>query len=452
MVIKYLVKAGKSRTTLTYRRRWPASLQETAKAAGAGPLCAMETGLSVDASLAEQEQAVEVGHTEWERQCSLLEAYEHALTADTEHDEYGRRRADALHHLGLMLSKDPQKAAARKARRRRDLEEVATRAAGKSLASALALYWKAHGVDPDTVMESKGTRERNRYWHEWLAHLEGDYVLTKRDVKAIDAIQQAFDDWQDEMLDRGCSHETVARARSAVIAVIRWLSQEYRLGWHIELKRLPAKKRTAKQTLSVEEQRRLLGLIAEQPSETTAMIAVMLAGGVMASEIKRMDPDAVSRSLASVYPYVTVGAGDVEVKTEARRRFVPIVWDTQVLEVVREYLPRAIESLEDTADPTARVNKWLRTRDFKDITGHRLRDTMASVATAAMANPLVLARVGGWSGSGLNPTMLGYGAGDESTELLRTLTEEVTRWWAPALTPESPDDGSNVVPMRRKGA
>jgi hypothetical protein len=197
MVIKYLVKAGRSRTTLTYRRRWPASLQETAKAAGAGPLCSLETGLSVDASLAEQEQAVEVGHAEWERQCELLKAYEHALTADTEHDEYGRRRADELHHLGLMLSKDPQRQAARKQRRRRDLEEVATRAAGKTLASALGLYWKAHGIDPDTVSESKGTRERDRYWREWLTHLEGDYVLTKRDAKAIDAIQQAFDESRD---------------------------------------------------------------------------------------------------------------------------------------------------------------------------------------------------------------------------------------------------------------
>jgi integrase len=348
-----------------------------------------------------------------------------------------------------MLSKDPQRQAARKLRRQSDLADVAERAAGKTLASALSLYWKANGIDPDTVSDSKGTRERDRYWREWLEHLEGDYVLSKRDASAIDAIQQAFDNWQDEMLGRGCSHETVARARSAVIAVIRWLSQEYRLGWHIELKRLPAKKRTAKQTLSVEEQRRLLSLIADQPSETTAMIAVMLAGGVMASEIKRMDPDAVTASLASVYPYVAVGAGDVEVKTEARRRFVPIVWDTQVLEVVREYLPQAIQSLANTADPTARVNKWLRTRGFTGITCHRLRDTMASVATAAVANPLVLARVGGWSGSGLNPTMLGYGAGDESNELLRTLTEEVARWWAPALTPDSPDGGSNVVQMRR---
>ena len=198
-----------------------------------------------------------------------------------------------------------------------------------------------------------------------------------------------------------------------MIAVIRWLSQEYRLGWHIELKRLPAKKRTAKQTLSVEEQRRLLGLIEDQPSGTTAMIAVMLAGGVMASEIKRMDPDAVNASLASVYPFVAVGAGDVEVKTEARRRFVPIVWGAEVLEVVGRYCPEQ-SIIATTADPTARVNKWLRTRGFTGITCHRLRDTMASVATA-VANPLVLTGVGGWSGSGLNPTCLATALGTNRT-------------------------------------
>lgn len=435
--IKYIIQDGKRRTTLSYQKAWPTRLKETAKALGMGSNCKLATKLPLDASLADQEEAVAAGHVEWQRQCELMDAYS--------------RAADAEQASSTVIIPGRNKAAEglRRRMKRHATQDAHKRYAGKTLHGALGLYWTAHGIDPDTVSDSKGTRERDRYWHEWLEHMSGDYVLKKHDTQAIDAIQQAFDNWQDEMLARGCSHETVARARSSVITVIRWLSQEYRLGWHIELKRLPAKKRTAKQTLSVEEQRRLLALIAEQPSETTAMIAVMLAGGVMASEIKRMDPDAVSRSLASVYPYVAVGAGDVQVKTEARRRFVPIVWDTQVLEVVREYLPRAIESLATTADPTARVNKWLRTRGFTGITCHRLRDTMASVATAAMANPLVLARVGGWSGSGLNPTMLGYGAGDESSELLRTLTEEVARWWAPALAPDSPD-GGNVVPMRRK--
>ena len=438
--IKYLIQDGKRRTTLSYQRAWPTRLKETAKALGIGANCKLPTKLPLDASLADQEEAVAAGHVEWQRQCGLMEAYSRAAEGEQSSS-------------GAIIIPGRNKAAEglRRRMKRQATQETHKRYAGKTLHGALDLYWKAHGVDPETVQDSKGTRERDRYWHEWLEHLSGDHVLKKHDTQAIDAIQQAFDSWQDEMLGRGCSHETVARARSSVIAVIRWLSQEYRLGWHIELKRLPAKKRTAKQTLSVEEQRRLLGLIEDQPSETTAMIAVMLAGGVMASEIKRMDPDAVNASLASVYPFVAVGAGDVEVKTEARRRFVPIVWGAEVLEVVRQYLPRAIESLATTADPTARVNKWLRTRGFTGITCHRLRDTMASVATAAVANPLVLARVGGWSGSGLNPTMLGYGAGDESNELLRTLTEEVARWWAPALAPDSPDDGSNVVlPMRRK--
>ena len=438
--IRYIIQDGKRRTTLSYQKAWPTRLKETAKALGMGANCKLATKLPLDASLADQEEAVAAGHVEWQRQCDLMDAYSRAAEATQDSSSIilpkGNKAAEGL----------------RRRLKRNATQDAHKRYAGKTLHGALGLYWTAHGIDPDTVSQTKGTRERDRYWHEWLEHLSGDYVLKKHDTQAIDAIQQAFDNWQDEMLDRGCSHETVARARSSVITVIRWLSQEYRLGWHIELKRLPAKKRTAKQTLSVEEQRRLLALIAEQPSETTAMIAVMLAGGVMASEIKRMDPDAVSVSLASVYPYVAVGAGDVEVKTEARRRFVPIIWGADVLEVVREYLPQAIRSLATTADPTARVNKWLRTRGFKGITGHRLRDTMASAATAAMANPLVLARVGGWSGSGLNQTMLGYGAGDESSELLRTLTEEVARWWTPALTPDSPNDGSNVVPLRRNDA
>ena len=449
MHLKYLVKINDTRTSLTYRRRWPAGLQDTAKASGVGAMCSVETGVSVDASLTEQEQAVEVGNAEWERQCSLLKAYEHALTADPDAEDKGSRRADELFHLGLMLSKDPRQTAQRKQRRRKNLEGLATRASGKTLMSALDLYWKARNVDPSTVNDSKGTRERQRYWDEWVVHLDGDYVLTKRDPKAIDSIQNAFDSWQEEMQGRGVKSSTVARARSAVIAVIRWLSQEYRLGWHVELKKLPATKRTAKAVLSVEEQRRLLRLITEQPSETTAMLAVMLAGGVMPSEIKRMDPDATTVALLSVYPHVVVGAGGVDVKAEARRRFVPIVWDAEVLEVVREYLPQAIRSLENTSDPAARVNKWLRTRDFKNITGHRLRDTMAAAAGAAMANPIALARVGGWSGSGLSAVMLGYGSGAEGTELLRSLTEECRRWWASAIAPDGGDD-DKVVPLRRE--
>ena len=399
-------------------------------------MCYVETGLPLDASLADQEQAVAEGNTEWERQCSLMRA----IKAAAEEQQQGS---------SIIIAGNNAAALALKARRKRQTtEDVAKRAAGKTLKGALEMYWLAHDVDPATVEDTKATRERQRYWDEWSPHLDGDYVLKKRDPKAIDAIQNAFDSWQDEMRSRGVTSSTVARARSAVIAVIRWLDDEYRLGWHIQLKKLPATKRTAKAVLDVEGQRRLLKLIAEQPSETTAMIAVMLAGGVMPSEIKRMDADAVVTSLMSVYPHVVVGAGDVDVKAEARRRFVPIVWGDEVLDVVRNHLPDAIRSLETTADPAARVNKWLRTRGFDGITGHRLRDTMAAAAGAAMANPIALARVGGWSGAGLNTVMLGYGAGDEGTELLRSLTEECRRWWASAIAPDGGDD--KVVPLRKR--
>jgi len=401
--IKYMVKDGKRRTTLSYQRAWPTRLKATAKAMGYGASLKMSTGLALDSPLGSQEEAVEAGHAEWQRLCGLMDAYS---------------RATDMAGTTMVLPK--------RLKDSRDSNRLKQMAAShtRTLAQGLQLY-----LDSNPPPTEKSGRERKRYWSEWMGHVAGDHVLKRNNPQAIEAIERAFDDWQADMLARSCTHETVARARSAVVSVVRWLSEEYRLGWHVQLKRLPQKKRTAKATLSVAEQKRLLRCVVEDPGATSAMVAVMLAGGVMASEIKRMDPEAVSVSLAAEYPYVAVGANDVGVKTEARRRFVPIVWSTDVLEVVQEYLPSAIVSLKNTSDPAARVNKWLKARGFEGITGHSLRHTMASAATAALANPLVLARVGGWSGSGLNPVMLGYGSGDESTELIRTLSEECRRWF-----------------------
>ena len=66
---------------------------------------------------------------------------------------------------------------------------------------------------------------------------------------------------------------------------------------------------------------------------------------------------------------------------------------------------------------------------------------MAAMAGAAMATPIAMARVGGWSGSGLNPVMLGYGAGMEDSELVASLAAEVSRWWRPVL----PEEGLRLV-------
>jgi integrase len=153
----------------------------------------------------------------------------------------------------------------------------------------------------------------------------------------------------------------------------------------------------------------------------------MLAGGVMPSEIGRLDPEEAVRTLSSATPYVTIGAEGV-VKKEARRRIVPLPWSAEVLQAVIRHLPTAIVRANTTTNPSAVVNKWLRQRDF-NATGHSLRHTMQAAASASMANPLALARIGGWSGAGLNTTMLTYGAGVDDSELVQSLMAESRRWF-----------------------
>ena len=245
------------------------------------------------------------------------------------------------------------------------------------------------------------------------------------------------------MQARGCTSSTIERARNSVASVLRWGAIEYRINWHISLKRLPKQAEQGKQVLTSTQQAELLRAVVDSDGPTAAMVAVMLAGGVMPSEIARLDKDEAIRTLSEARPYVTIGSTS-KVKAKARRRVVPIVWDADVLAVIRNHLPEAIDRAQDNADNSATVNKFLKARGF-NVTGHGLRHTLMAVAQSAMANPLVLARVGGWSAAGLNPVMMGYGADVSDSELLDVLTTEARRWWAKVISDEA---GLRVVSSR----
>ena len=70
-----------------------------------------------------------------------------------------------------------------------------------------------------------------------------------------------------------------------------------------------------------------------------AAILMMLQGGMMPSEIGRLDVDATVESLAAENPHVLVGYGDAQTKTDSRKRIVPVVVETAL---VREHLIEGI--------------------------------------------------------------------------------------------------------------
>ena len=417
--MKYLVRQSAAHATLTYQRRWPTKLAPVAKAAGYGAKFTCPTGCSVDANEITQAHAKQAGDAEYDRTIALLKLAE-------------TRGKTGIQVMGLDAKGKPVGKASRVLSRGKVKRAVQS---GVTVFELLGLWLDAHGEQTP-----KALADRQRYWDEWTTAVGSDLAATD---SALSEIHRGFDVWQAEMQARGCTSSTIERARNSVASVLRWGAIEYRINWHISLKRLPKQAEQGKQVLTSTQQAELLRAVVESDGPTAAMVAVMLAGGVMPSEIARLDKDEAIRTLSEARPYVTIGSTS-KVKAKARRRVVPIVWDADVLAVIRNHLPEAIDRAQDNADNSATVNKFLKARGF-NVTGHGLRHTLMAVAQSAMANPLVLARVGGWSAAGLNPVMMGYGADVSDSELLDVLTTEARRWWAKVISDEA---GLRVVSSR----
>jgi integrase len=281
---------------------------------------------------------------------------------------------------------------------------------------------------PDLTKKAKA--DRDRYWREWCSFIPDDEAAT---AKSIRTIHRAFNDYTEDMLSRGLTPATVERARGSIRSVLRWSSRKLNLGWTIELQQLPKHTAASKPVLDPDQQRALLDAVVSHEGKTAAMVALMLAGGVMTSEIARLDPDEALRTLSTAQPYIVIGA-NADVKAEARRRIVPIVWSTEVLEVMRTYLPAAIKRSATTVDPSVTVNNWMKARGI-GTTGHGLRHTLAVAATVSGVNPLSLARIGGWhmAGGGVSKIMLSYGRGIDDSELVTSLTADARIIWGHLL-------------------
>ena len=167
----------------------------------------------------------------------------------------------------------------------------------------------------------------------------------------------------------------------------------------------------------------------------------------MPTEVARLDVDATMESLAAENPHVLIGYGGADTKTDSRKRIVPVVVET---ELVREHLIEGIRWAAGVKEGTgsATINKRLKAAGF-DKTGHSLRHTLAQNLKAAGVPETQGSLIAGWkSGSGVPEKMMHYGA-EGVSEYVQPLAEASRQAHAHLL---SGDGGSNVVPMRRKGA
>ena len=424
--IRYLKQATPANKTLTFQRRWPSSLADAAKAAGLPMIYHYPTKCPVNGDAYEQAQAQRQGLAAYDKQVALLKLVERS--ADTGIRIMGGGHGGGHKDTQAKIHSAMQRAGLHPTRGGRVMGKRRAKALVENSHTLFDLYplWLAQ--KPDLTKKAKA--DRDRYWREWCSFIPEDEAAR---TKSIHTIHRAFNDYTEDMLSRGLTPATVERARGSIRSVLRWSSRKLNLGWTIELQQLPKHEAASKPVLDPDQQRALLDAVVSHEGKTAAMVALMLAGGVMVSEIARLDPDEALRTLSTAQPYIVIGAS-ADVKAAARRRIVPIVWSTEVLEVMRRHLPSAIKRSANTVDPSVTVNNWMRARGI-GTTGHGLRHTLQAAATVAGVNPLSLARIGGWqmAGTGVSKIMLSYGRGIDDSELVTSLTVEARIIWGHLL-------------------
>jgi len=120
---------------------------------------------------------------------------------------------------------------------------------------------------------------------------------------------------------------SIRRELTDIIACLRFTSREHSFGWRLQrplLKVLPSK---SKHVLTVEHQSLLVShcLSIEDSTVGAAVTALLyLLGGVMFSEVERMDLDQQIEALNSKIPHVVISP-KTKTKTAARPRAIPII-------------------------------------------------------------------------------------------------------------------------------
>ena len=445
------LNTGRSKT-LTYQRKYPKDVAAlVGKALYKAPL-----GLAPPPACSESElaRAVEQATEVFELKCKQARNSDAGVFSDREVDLLA---AEILRKEGLRTGQfagwdgeagDPAAELLDVDPLGQTVEDKARQAAYRALMSAksaprtLTIDELLEAYLKSKPREGKALADLTRNWRGAMGHI-GDAFATP---DAVERIHAGLDSWVAERL-REVTAGSVQRGLNDVVSVLRWASRRFRIGWHIEAPELPEHKANTRHPFTRDEQRQLVEATRRWDDGVAAAILMMLQGGMMPSEIGRLDVDATVESLAAENPHVLVGYGDAQTKTDSRKRIVPVVVETAL---VREHLIEGIRWAAGVKEGTgsATINKRLRSAGF-DKTGHSLRHTLAQNLKAGGVSELQGAQIAGWKAdSGVPEKMMHYGA-EGVSEYLQPLTEASRQAHAHLHTYDGPD--GNVVPMRRKG-
>ena len=227
---------------------------------------------------------------------------------------------------------------------------------------------------------------------------------------------------------------TVKRELQRIRACLNWITNEYVLDWNLSKTMLQKPKDgqvVQRIPLSLEHQKMLVAycLSPEHSHEPAATMALLyLMGGIMPTEIERMDAELQLKNLSNaVAPHLTIVG---KTKTVARQRPVPVVIGLNVIKA----------NLAKTIAWAKAGNRFRNRQNLLDAaTGteglyvsHGLRHSLSANCRDSNCRDDDKCTLGGWSASGsASAVSRGYGAGvmfsQSNIERLFKVSQDVHR-------------------------
>ena len=302
-------------------------------------------------------------------------------------------------------------------------------------------YVEYRGIDKKT----RGGRKAFGYWNRWIS-LTGDTIIGPLTLQHIN---DGMDAYVAEREDKVKS-QSLVRELSDVASCLRLASKRHRFGWFIELPLIKHSESNARRPLEPSEQISLVkeifrpnGFIA--PKYGVALL-LCLQGGMMVSEIERIQPD--DNGLHAELPHIKVAN---KTKRDARKRIVPVVLG---LDMIKEHLDSTIQWLRETTEstPSATLKKIIRraTANPTALT-HGLRHTFKINAQEAGVSVLSIASIAGWSDAerGVSKHLLRYGSeGISQSKIMRTLYDDSLQIHEHLIPLETPT-ATNVLAFKK---
>jgi len=261
--------------------------------------------------------------------------------------------------------------------------------------------------------------------NQWSRYM----TLTGEQIVGVDSdrsyLNKSLREYRDHRRNEDLKEASIKRELANIVACLNWSSRENDWSWHVVRPSFNSEAAAQKEVISQDEQLELVHSSLRTGPALGPVVTILLGlhGGIISSEIRRMDLKAQMHCLNSEVPHVVISG---ITKTTARPRYIPIVYG---LDIIRAGIKDAIELNQKGVSSANAVKKLLKATRGHPYVPYCLRHTMRFNFDVNGVTPSDTALLGGWAGGATadNQVMLGYGAAGAGSVVRLTRLADVQR-------------------------